>query len=137
MKLRWNISFSKGLLIKLCSILNASVQTPNLLNIDFYRGSSKVKEKSIFLRIFTSWKVSKYGVFFSLYFPVFVLNTEISYSVQIQENTDQKKPRIWTRFTQWLEGKKTPSNKIPALTESMNKDICVVSTLNQLFIRGS
>ena len=33
------------------------------------------------------------------YFPVFGLNTEI-YSVRIQENTDQKKLRIWTLFTQ-------------------------------------
>ena len=36
-----------------------------------------------------------------------------------------------------LIGKKAPSNKIPALTKSRNMDICVVSTSNQLFIRGS
>ena len=30
-----------------------------------------------------------------------------------------------------------PSNKIPALTKSMNMDIWVVGTTNQLFIRGS
>ena len=35
---------------------------------------------------------SKYGVFSGLYFPVFGL---------IQENTDQKRLRIWTLFTQW------------------------------------
>ena len=31
---------------------------------------------------------------------------------------------------------KTPSNKTPALTKSMNMDIWVVRTSNQLFIRG-
>ena len=30
-----------------------------------------------------------------------------------------------------------PSNKTPALTKSMNMDICVVGISNQLFIRGS
>ena len=50
--------------------------------------------------IVTAWKVSKYGVFSGPYFPVFGLNTEIygksSYSFRIQENTAQKKLRIWT-----------------------------------------
>ena len=32
---------------------------------------------------------------------------------------------------------KAPSNKTPAHTKSMNIDIWVVGTLNQLFIRGS
>ena len=45
------------------------------------------------------------GVFSGPYFPVFGLNTDIycksPYSVRIQENTDQKKLRIWTLFTQW------------------------------------
>ena len=40
--------------------------------------------------LFTEWKVSKYGAFSSPYFPAFGLNT------------DQKKLRIWTHFTQWL-----------------------------------
>ena len=35
-----------------------------------------------------------------------------------------------------LTGKINPSNKTPALKESMTMDIWVVSTLNQLFIRG-
>ena len=39
----------------------------------------------------TAWKVSKYGVFYGPYFLVFRLNTG---------NTDQKKFRIWTLFTQ-------------------------------------
>ena len=37
----------------------------------------------------TAWKLSKYGVFSGPYFPAFGLNT------------DQKKLRIWTLFTQW------------------------------------
>ena len=41
-------------------------------------------------------EVSKYGVFPGPYFPVFGTN-----SVHILENTDQKKLRIWTLFTQW------------------------------------
>ena len=32
---------------------------------------------------------------------------------------------------------KSPSNKAPALTSSMNMDIWVVAISNQLFIRGS
>ena len=39
----------------------------------------------------TAWKMSKYGVF---------LQSKSPYSVRIQENTDQKKLRIWTLFTQ-------------------------------------
>ena len=37
-----------------------------------------------------AWKVSKYVVFSGPYFPVFMLNTE------------PKKLRIWTVFTQWM-----------------------------------
>ena len=32
---------------------------------------------------------------------------------------------------------KAPSNKTPALAKSMNMDIWIVGTLNQLLIRGS
>ena len=46
----------------------------------------------------TAWKVSRYGVFSGPYFPAFELNTE-----RLRENTDQKKLRISTLFTQcWL-----------------------------------
>ena len=41
--------------------------------------------------MFIVWNVSKYGVLSG------------PYSVQVQENTDQKKLRIWTLFTQCLE----------------------------------
>ena len=49
----------------------------------------------------------KYGVFSGPYFLVFGLNTDIYfvYSLRIQENTDQKKLRIWTFFTQCLRDK--------------------------------
>ena len=36
-----------------------------------------------------------------------------------------------------LTGKKTPSNKTPALTKSMNMDIWVIGTSTQHFRRGS
>ena len=35
-----------------------------------------------------------------------------------------------------IHREKTPSNKTPALTKSMNMDNWVVGTSNQLFIRG-
>ena len=59
-------------------------------------------------KIFTAWKVFKYGVFSGPYFPVFGLNTEINsvkspYSVRVQEYRDQKKLCIWTLFTQCLK----------------------------------
>ena len=53
---------------------------------------------------YTMSEVSKYGVFSGLYFPVFGLNkfgrSKSLHSVRIQENTDQKKFRIRTLFTQ-------------------------------------
>ena len=52
---------------------------------------------SVIRELYTTWRVSKYAVVSGPYFPVFLLNTEIYsvirftlYSVQIQENTDQK-----------------------------------------------
>ena len=60
----------------------------------------------VLLKAHTAWKVSTYGVFSGPYFPVFGLNTNIYevnlriYSVRIRENTDYKKLRIWTLFTQ-------------------------------------
>ena len=52
----------------------------------------------------TAWKVSKYAVFSGSYFPAFDwygdLRSKSRYSVRIQENTDQKKLRTWTLFTQ-------------------------------------
>ena len=51
-------------------------------------------------------QVSKYRVFSDLCFPTLGMNTggrlRISlYAVQVRENTDQKKLRIWTLFTQF------------------------------------
>ena len=48
----------------------------------------------ILLNITTMWKVSKYGVFFGPYFPVFELNTEI-YEVNLRIQSECRK--IWTR----------------------------------------
>ena len=73
---------------------------------------------------FTAWKMSKYGVFSG------------PYSVRMWENTDQKKLRIWTLFTQWEATMKTYKatkikemhlwwrpfyNKIPSLAEFFRK----------------
>ena len=49
---------------------------------------------------------------------------------------------MFTKSSQTLQFKdthreKVPSNKTPALTKSINTAIWVVSTTNQLFIRGS
>ena len=61
--------------------------------------------RDVSLDLITAWKVSKYGVVSSPYFPVFGLNYEDllrkpPYSIRIQENMDQKWLRIWTLFTQ-------------------------------------
>ena len=60
------------------------------------------------LKFFIAWKMSTYGVFSGPYFPVFgwvrsdnPYSIRISpYSGRIRENTDQKKLRMWTLFTQ-------------------------------------
>ena len=53
-----------------------------------------------FLEGCTAWKVSKYGVFLSVFSCIQIeygdLLRKSPYSVQRQENTDQKKLRIWT-----------------------------------------
>ena len=49
-----------------------------------------LKETSMHPLTVTAWKVFKNGVSSGLY------------SVQIQENTDQKKLRIWTLFMRWV-----------------------------------
>ena len=83
---------------------------------------------SLVLEWYSAWKVSKYGVFSNLflilafskliiwtedgeihgvysgpYFPAFGLRIS-PYSVRMQENTDQKKLRIWTLFFEWYSG---------------------------------
>ena len=62
---------------------------------------------SLLFLCLTGWKVSKCRVISGPHFPVFVpkyrdLWSKSPYSVKIQENTDQKKLRIWTLFTQCL-----------------------------------
>ena len=41
------------------------------------------------------------SVFFRIWTEYEDLRSKFRYSVQIQENKDQKKPLIWTLFTQW------------------------------------
>ena len=53
----------------------------------------------------TVWNVSKYGVFSG------------PYSVRMQENTDQKKLRIWTLFTQCAGKVIQPTSNITCLTD--------------------
>ena len=48
----------------------------------------------------TAWKVSKYGVFSSLYFPYCDTSYLSVFCPNAEENTGQKKLRIWTLFTQ-------------------------------------
>ena len=55
--------------------------------------------KKLYKFNFTAWKVSKYGVFVVHIFLY-------PYSIQIQENTDHKKLRICTLFTQRFIHKK-------------------------------
>ena len=55
----------------------------------------------VFSYYFTAWKVFQYGVFSSPYFPAFGLNT-VSPHCQMRKNTDHKKLRIWTLFTQYF-----------------------------------
>ena len=53
--------------------------------------------------ILTAWKVFKYGVFLVCMFSHSDWILRISpYSFRMRENTDQKKHRIWTHFTQCL-----------------------------------
>ena len=65
-----------------------------------------LSKKSFLFRLryaFTALKVSKYGVFSGPHFPVLGLNTKIYGVNPIQENTDQRKLRIWTLLSQCFE----------------------------------
>ena len=86
----------------------------NLLNPDSVSLNMKIVLNYlnfVFPIAVTAWKVSKYGVFSGPYFPAFGLNTEFflvrisPYSVQMWENTDQKKLGIWALSTQWVKTK--------------------------------
>ena len=54
-----------------------------------FRIFQKKNERKDFSKLYTAWKVSKYGVFSGPFFPAFDLNT-VLYSVRIQENMDKK-----------------------------------------------
>ena len=74
----------------------------------FFCSVSFVNELTLFQDFaITLRKVSKYGVFLVRISPHLDwiwrhLRSKFLYSVWIRENTDQKKLRIWTLFTQWL-----------------------------------
>ena len=62
---------------------------------EFRRGVSALRQKFVFNNSgITAWRVFKYGVFSSPYFPLFGLNTEI-YGVNLRIISEYGK--IWTR----------------------------------------
>ena len=103
---KWNLTFGKEHLSKvdICKFCKSEVKTVTIF------------AKNLMNRALSAWKVSKCGVFSGPYFPAFGLNTErfphsdwiwrdtnyLSYSVRMRKNTDQKKLRIGTHFTQCL-----------------------------------
>ena len=93
-------------------LLHRRLTQPAFIKASLGAGSSSLKFSGLYYWSLkhrpspsTAWKVFKYGVSSGPYFPAFGLNTEryfvFSYSVRMRENTDQKKLRIWTTFTQW------------------------------------
>ena len=61
------------------------------------------------------------------------------YSVEVlnrQKFQDKQSERLFETLKN-TKREKAPSNKTPALTESMNMDIWLLGASNQLFIRGS
>ena len=61
-------------------------------------------------------------------------------AVEIPVNALKNSETCLFKLTNWIEGthrEEAPSNKTPALTKSMNIDLYVVGTSNQLLIRGS
>ena len=81
------VHFSKKLCINLC------------INLKLCEESATCKDKPEELKqkkhIYTAWKVSKYGVISSPYFPVFGLNTEIYFvNLHIPSDTGKYGPEI-------------------------------------------
>ena len=54
------------------------------------------------------------------------------YSVQMRENTDQKKLRVWTLFTQWNDSK-NPSTKICAFGKITSGFVLLVKRISTCF----
>ena len=69
----------------------------------------------------TAWKVSKYGVFSGLYFPIFGLNTEI-YSVNLRIQSKYRKIR--TRKTSVFRDFSRSDTHIYRHTSNVNIHIC-------------
>ena len=101
----------------LCSLLLLYVQIefyqnlllPHKMFFFFKKKGLELVHLLLFLHdVSTTWTLSKCGVFL---WPVFscirtecgYLHHKSQYSVRMQENTDQKKFRIWTHFTHCSE----------------------------------
>ena len=67
----------------------------------FIQSVQKLRSFQVKTKEITAWK----GFFSGPYFPIFGMNNYLRwkppYLIRIQENTDQKKLRIWILFTQW------------------------------------
>ena len=72
-----------------------------------------------FFYAYTAWNVSKYGAFSGLCFHVFGLNTEI-YSVNLGIQSEYRKIRIWTLFTQCYSQRQQLEQCFPSPNLSMN-----------------
>ena len=77
------------LLRNIKTIIHPSRQQYNLILI--------VWDSMTFLKFYTAWKVSKYGVFSGPYFPVFGMNTEI-YGVDLRIQSEYRKIRARKNF---------------------------------------
>ena len=70
----------------------------------------------------------QYGAFSGPYFPV---RSKSLYSVQLQENTEQKKLRIWTLFTQWpVREKSSEWHTLVAVCKRYLRFLCPPHTCN-------
>ena len=91
-EIRWNF----GVLRTVCIYINTAYLIATVRK-DFFKNHNSITQcmcwviswsKPITIEDIIAWKVSKYGVFSGPYFPTFGLNT------------DPKKLRMWTLFTQ-------------------------------------
>ena len=62
-------------ILKLCSAYIINIANINMSILEDSFSAVKIKQLQVSISKVTAWKVSKYGVFSGLYFPVFRLNT--------------------------------------------------------------
>ena len=110
------VHFSKKLCINLC------------INLKLCEESATCKDKPEELKqkkhIYTAWKVSKYGVISSPYFPVFGLNTEI-YEVNLRIQSEYRKIRtrnnsVFGYFSRSDTSRKAINSKPVVVKENFN-----------------